>query len=253
VYVKLYILHIIFRKSKETKQVNFLGYTIETYSYYYFFRIFREIFVDSDYWTPLENSEHDIVDCGANIGLATLYYKWLMPDAHIECFEPDPTSFVLLKKNIERNNLQNVRIHNKAVFDKEGSIEFYTSEDRPGSPKTSTLSERVGADDYKKVSVSAIDLSKYLEKRKVKLLKMDIEGSEYQVLLRMSEKGTLSNVEELHLEYHHNIPNQEHRLSDFFALFDKEGISYILEADMPTYKPPQAKQQDLLIKYRCAK
>jgi FkbM family methyltransferase len=249
-YTKLLLRYMLNRRSRSQQRVHFLSYTVTAFNYYHFFKIFREIFVDGDYYTPLENKDHDIIDCGANIGLAVVYYKWLMPDAHIECFEPDPTTYTLLKKNIEDNGLKNVSTHNKAVSDKDGSIEFFSSAERPGSPKASTVSARVGTEHYQKISVPAIDFSQYISKRKVKLLKMDIEGSEYQVLRHMKDMGTLINVEELHLEYHHNISGQGYTLSDFLAIFDEEDVSYIIEADMPVYKPPKAKQQDLLIKYR---
>ena len=49
-----------------------------------------------------------ILDCGANIGLATLYFKLLYPGACITCFEPGAEAFRVLEANISANQLEEV-------------------------------------------------------------------------------------------------------------------------------------------------
>jgi FkbM family methyltransferase len=72
-----------------------------------------------------------IFDCGANIGMATLYFKWLYPNARIEAFEADPTAFAVLEMNIARNRLTNVTAHNCALWDENGQIEFFVDRAQP--------------------------------------------------------------------------------------------------------------------------
>jgi tRNA1(Val) A37 N6-methylase TrmN6 len=44
-----------------------------------------------------------VFDCGANIGFATIFFKWLFPKARIYAFEPDPATYALLEKNVKTN------------------------------------------------------------------------------------------------------------------------------------------------------
>jgi FkbM family methyltransferase len=66
-----------------------------------------------------------ILDCGANIGMATLFFKWLYPNARIDAFEPDPKTFQLLENNVKQNHLTNVATHNCALWDIDGKIDFF--------------------------------------------------------------------------------------------------------------------------------
>ena len=49
-----------------------------------------------------------VIDCGANIGVATLYFKTVAPEARVIAFEPEPTAYELLRENVERNRLTDV-------------------------------------------------------------------------------------------------------------------------------------------------
>jgi hypothetical protein len=73
-------------------------------NWYTFFFIFREIFVHGVYSVPKSTTPKRIVDCGANIGMAVLYYKWLWPEVNIDAYEPDPDTFKVLKTNVAPNN-----------------------------------------------------------------------------------------------------------------------------------------------------
>ncbi|HEX4602645.1 MAG TPA: hypothetical protein VH724_01505, partial [Candidatus Angelobacter sp.] len=55
--------------------------------------LYSEIFARESYWFTSNKPNPVILDCGANIGMATLYFKWLYPLAQITAFEPDPTTF----------------------------------------------------------------------------------------------------------------------------------------------------------------
>src|SRR5688572_7182729 len=70
------------------------NYTIHSYGFENLRLLFTEIFIHEEYqyFTNIQ-SETIIADCGANIGMATLYFKWRSPYSIIHAFEPDPLAF----------------------------------------------------------------------------------------------------------------------------------------------------------------
>ena len=65
-----------------------------------FLHTLKEIFINEIYRVELPANSF-IIDCGANIGLSTIYFKQICPTAKIIAFEPDSTSFTILTKNIK--------------------------------------------------------------------------------------------------------------------------------------------------------
>ena len=60
----------------------------------------NEIFVHHCYYFETTVTNPKIIDAGAHIGLATLYFKKLFPFAEITAIEPQPISFKLLEQNV---------------------------------------------------------------------------------------------------------------------------------------------------------
>ena len=67
-----------------------------------------------------------IIDCGANVGVALVYFKNLYPKARIVCFEPDPTVFQVLDNNAKSFGYDDVELVNMGVWDEERTISFET-------------------------------------------------------------------------------------------------------------------------------
>ena len=70
-----------------------------------------------------------IIDCGANIGVSVLEWKYRWPTCRIICFEPDPYAFALLKKNVIKNDLPGVQCFCTAISDQSGEGEFLAKSD----------------------------------------------------------------------------------------------------------------------------
>jgi len=116
------------------------------------------------------------LDLGANIGIASLYFrKWAKV---IYALEPNPEIFEVLKKNTERYD--NINIFNIGVAPYTGR-DFLYSDDSPIEAQTmfnkgegtfAVLAEFVGLNDFfKENNIDHVDV-----------MKMDIEGAEYVVL-----------------------------------------------------------------------
>lgn len=185
-----------------------------------------EIFIDNIYSIDLPPSPI-ILDCGANIGLSVLYFKKHHPDATIVAFEPDTTNFRLLEKNIASYNLQNVIALNQAVWIMDGKINFVEDHSM-----TSKISESKYTEDNK--LVDCCRLKTHLT-RKIDLLKIDIEGAEYQVFKDIYEN--LSQVNNLFLEYHGNF-NQNNELCEIFNLINQAGMQFYIKEAAPIFPTP---------------
>ena len=146
--------------------------------------IFSEIFIGECY--PINKStkqEKVIVDIGSNIGFFTIYALIKNPNSQILAVEANPKNFEILKNNIYENNLSdNVKVFNCVVTSKPGLQPFYLSSN---SGWSSIYNER-GAKNGKIIHVDSTSLSMLFENNKlnvIDLLKIDIEGAEYDIML----------------------------------------------------------------------
>jgi len=122
---------------------------------------------------------HDYLDIGAWIGPTVLYGA--RKARHVWCFEPDPTAFRALAWNIDLNGLENVSAFPVALSDGFGVARMASFGGERGDSMTSLLNAdgEAGSDVLTigwEAFADAVDLSA------VSLVKMDIEGAEFDVL-----------------------------------------------------------------------
>lgn len=225
---EFYRLHDKYAKKTRyqyTPNVKFLGYTIDVPDLLSFVWQFKEIYVAEIYKFDFENQAPTILDCGANIGLSCLYFKELFPNAMIKAFEADPDIAKTLKVNLERNNAQDIEIINKAVWTHDQGIEFSVDGADGGSINSSG----------NKIKIPSIRLKEYLKAvDQISLLKIDIEGAEYEVLKDCANE--LSHVKNIFIEYH-SWNSTEQRLSEILEILETNGFRYYIE-DIAKRKHP---------------
>ena len=85
-----------------------------------FYTTFKEIFIDECYYFENLPDRPMIVDCGANIGMATCFFKRLRPNAYVWAIEPSPGTVELLKENLRSNRIEGVRVIAAALSDQRG-------------------------------------------------------------------------------------------------------------------------------------
>lgn len=194
----------------------------------------KEIFINEEYKTKLNKPNPLIIDCGSHIGLSILYFKKLYPQAKIIGFEPDPVNFEILQKNIAVNTPQNVTAIQAALAANEGAVTFYKTSDPDKNfswhNTTAVDFQRTGSE---ATSVPAVKLSNFLN-QPVDLLKMDIEGSELEVLQEIKEK--LGNIKQIILEYHGLPQPKNNRFSDVLKIIKKNSSNVIVLDKKPTFK-----------------
>ncbi len=209
------------------------------------FHCLHEIFVEDIYNIEFKKPNPIILDCGANIGLATIYLKQRYPDAKIIAFEPDENNFKLLEKNINQHQWSNIEIRKEAIW-KDDCILKFTCD---GSLGSKINSESKSANE---IEVKAIRLKNLLN-NPIDFLKIDIEGAEYEVLKDCSE--SLDKIDNLFIEFHGNF-NKIHELNTIFEIIKNAGFAYYIKEASNVYptpfnRPPVAMVYDLQLNIFC--
>jgi FkbM family methyltransferase len=191
--------------------------------------MFKEIFVEQNYYFEATNEPLTIVDCGTNIGLSLVYFRRQAPQAKIIAFEPNPHTFKLVSENVEKNNLS-VTLHNVGLGATSKKVLFYTDAHDLESQSASTT-QHLASKKYEltSFSVQIEPLSKYLEKT-VDILKLDIEGAEGEVLSELADSGKLKLVKKLFIEYHFDGVHTTFPLGKLLSTLETAGFQYVLES-----------------------
>lgn len=208
-------------------QTVLLGKKILKISNFQYLQCIMEIFVDEVYKFETTTPEPFIIDCGANMGLSTIYFKSIYPNAQVISFEADSQIMKLCKNNIEKFELKNVELVEAAVWTEDGHMKFLPNDTLGGK-----LEE--GQDSEETIDVKTVRLKSYLN-RKVDFLKMDIEGAEVAVLLDV--KDQLSNVESLFVEYH-SPRNQPEKLDLLLKVLKDAGFRFYIKEAAPLMNKP---------------
>jgi FkbM family methyltransferase len=134
-----------------------------------------EVFLNGDYCPPFTTPTiRSIVDLGGNVGYATVFLGRMFPEASIDVFEPHPAHVGALRENIVLNEMrQRVSVHPFAAG--ASCRSFYLTD-------ADTCSSLVSNSGNGSIPVEVIDWLAFAESRKIDMLKMDIEGAEYEIL-----------------------------------------------------------------------
>ena len=192
-----------------------------------FLSAYRAIFRDEIYAFDPKTSAPRIIDGGANIGLATLYWKQHFPNASIVSFEPDPLIFRVLQRNIEEHQYGDVKLVQCGLWSEETELEFQSDGADGGHVN------EVSSQDATTHRVPVTRLSPYL-KEQVDLLKLDIEGAEVEVLLSVAED--LKNVQRIFVEYHSYV-GQEQRLDEMLSVLRNSGFRIHIMPELVADQP----------------
>ncbi|MEJ0005284.1 MAG: FkbM family methyltransferase [Steroidobacteraceae bacterium] len=148
-------------------------------------------------------AENDVaLDVGANIGWYSVILSRLSsPRAKIFSFEPDPTTYQLLTRNLEVNVAHNVTAVNCALGEEAGYATLHQYK-KSNNGRHSLLSTNFSGGTTVRVPVDTLEafwVRQGLESRQLRFLKIDVEGFEYQVLRGAGD--LLRRCACIHLEY----------------------------------------------------
>lgn len=125
------------------------------------------------------------VDAGAHIGWYTCIAARNLNQGRVTSFEPNKTNYLSLKTTIKANRFNNVTIHNLGLSDKLGRVQLY-GDDSAGSIVESGFLTK--PEDVQEISLERLDSFVQEVGRVGSLfLKIDVEASEYQLLMGAKE------------------------------------------------------------------
>ena len=140
-----------------------------------------------------------IIDCGANIGLTSIYFATLYPNAKIIAVEPEIGNFNLLLKNT--HSYPNIICLNYGIWNKNTNLEVINSD---LGNWAFTVNEVYYEDSN---TIKAITIDRIMEDynlKKIDLLKLDIEGTEKEIFENNYDQW-LSRTKFIVAELHDNL------------------------------------------------
>lgn len=141
------------------------------------------------------HAEAVVLDVGANVGAFAVWANARWPGATIHCYEPLQANFELLKLNLD--SLKNVQLHRTAVGNPENR-RLFLGKNNCGENSFFDLGEQRGEFE----EVSTIDPNSMPS---AQVLKIDAEGSEWDILSRLQT----INYDLILMEYHSEMQRRK--------------------------------------------
>jgi len=138
-----------------------------------------------------------IIDCGANIGLSTIYFANEYPGAAIYAIEPSPENFELLAANVRR--YPRITPIQAAVWSSEGQVALTNPQGEYFSFRTAPRTAGDASQSVRSVTISQVLAESGFPR--IGLLKIDIEGAEKELFDENCHEW-LSRTDTLMIELH---------------------------------------------------
>lgn len=147
--------------------------------------IFEQIFIEQQYQFPHPNpnSVKWIIDAGANIGLAAIYFSMKFPNATIISIEPDKDNFALLQKNTSA--YQNIQCLQAGLWYKHELI-FISNKKEKSAGFVIEAGQNSGDEQLSTVTIP--QLVEQYNMQHADIVKLDIEGSEKDLFQNNAEE-----------------------------------------------------------------
>ena len=186
--------------------------------------VLKETCLDRDYevnGVQIEDGWH-VIDIGAGLGDFSILTAYEHPNSQVYAFEPFPESFELLQTNKRLNGSQNIHTFQIAVSSKSKHMQLLTTGEAVQHTTTDSTVSGTASSMIEVEGLSLADVLKVNEIAHCHFLKLDCEGSEFDILLNATAE-TLQKFEHICLEYHDGFTEFSH--GDLVAHLQKQGFT----------------------------
>jgi FkbM family methyltransferase len=193
------------KKYIEIRVQNFPNFLVYLRPYSSDKKVFEQVLIKEEYKPVVEiydqmfkTSPANIIDCGSNIGLASVYFHWFYPNANFTAIEPFHENVEVLRLNLESNGLKNYKVLEVGVWNKNIGL-VINKHFRDKKEWAISLEES----SKEQTDIPGNSLLELIGNNEIDILKMDIEGAE-KVLFDDSEYAMffLSKIKCLAIEIH---------------------------------------------------
>lgn len=174
-----------------------------------------------------------VLDIGAHIGYYSLLFAKSVGSAgRVFSFEPLPENFCLLQQNLRLNDLRQVAAFQQAVFSRDEEITLAVPEGEP-TPGGGSVHRACAT---RELVVQAVSVDSFCKREAIRpdILKMDVEGAEYDVLLG-ARKMISQCRPKMFIELHHFDGNlAAHPVPELLASWDYQ-LKWIERWELTSY------------------
>jgi len=167
-----------------------------------------------------------VVDIGSNIGYyALLEARLVGENGKVFAIEPVDENLRTLKKNIVLNDFPNIEVFQLAIGDENKHDNIYVSDFRNQSSmihrEDLTVNKKT-----KKQAIEVMTLDRFLEDKPTPdLIRMDVEGYEYEIIMGMTEFFKSSKPLKILMELHiYSSPETELRIYEMLEMLYRHGF-----------------------------
>lgn len=171
----------------KTKDFRLLGVdgTVIYVNHFVSLFIYDEVFLDKFYDRVLSGSKPLIVDVGGNQGYFTLRFRQLYPQATIYTFEPDPTNFERLSRNVKESPPGNIHAYMMGMGQNTRTEKLYLHPTNLGGHSIVQESDDQPFEEIRIIGIE--DAFETHQWKTIDLLKLDCEGAEYEIIMALNQ------------------------------------------------------------------
>ena len=158
-----------------------------------------------------------VIDVGANVGMFSLVARHIVgQEGFVHSFEPNPATRKCLNRNIEINDIDNIKVYPLGLGEVEGEFSLYVPHVNSGEGSLARFSDaEYEISKFYEIQIEVKVGDSVLREVAPRLIKIDVEGAEIGVLRGMSQLIS-RHLPLIICEY---VPTHIHRFSCSFKDF----------------------------------